>query len=135
MEQINARVTKTGFLFKLNEGQFARAKKWKKYYFHLRSNFLTWYKDRNSNEIIGMFDIENASINAVVRDKDKKLEGKEFELKNSSGTLNLHVDQAKERADWIEAIKMAKERHNAAATLSLDGGMRERIYSLNLTTI
>jgi hypothetical protein len=125
MEQSKAQVTKKGYLFKYEETMMG--KKWKKYYFSIKSNFLAWYHDRSAEKPLGIIDLEDGKLEAS-KSKKPKYEGCEFKISVPSGSgsrvLQLRVDYAKDRGPWMEAMAMAKSRHIAAGTINLDRCMK-----------
>ena len=59
LERTTAKVSKSGYLWKYEEGLLKNT--WKKYYFVLKSSFLSWFHDQSQNkEPVGTFDLESA---------------------------------------------------------------------------
>ena len=122
MERNSSKVTKSGYLYKYEESLLGM-RSWKKYYFILKSNFLSWYPDAHSATPVGMVDLEEARIYESPA-KKKKHEGCEFEVKSPAKTVLIRCDYAKELKPWIQALSMAKARHLTSHTVDLDKGMR-----------
>mmetsp|Transcript_8414 Transcript_8414/g.11332 ORF Transcript_8414/g.11332 Transcript_8414/m.11332 type:complete len:944 (+) Transcript_8414:798-3629(+) len=122
MEKKTAKVSKSGYMWKHEEGLLKSH--WKKLYFVLKSNFLSWYSDQNQASASGMIDLENSRVYKTQfgkKEKDKKkYEGREFEIRAGERVVEIRVDYARDCDAWIQAISMAKARHLASGTVNLD---------------
>uniref|UniRef100_A0A7S4U6R0 PH domain-containing protein n=1 Tax=Paramoeba aestuarina TaxID=180227 RepID=A0A7S4U6R0_9EUKA len=122
LERTTAKVSKSGYLWKYEEGFMKNT--WKKYYFVLKSSFLSWYSDQSctEKEPVGVIDLESArAYKAPRKEKEKKkYEGCEFEIRSTTRVVNLRVDYARDVDPWVQAISMAKARYLSSGTVNLD---------------
>lgn len=114
-----AKVQKKGYLYKLEKSAVLGTSKWKKRYFVLQDNFLSYYKDEKAfteSRPDGIVYCEQCRIYEL--DQGKKNYG--FQLDSGKQQYNLAALKLDDMKEWMKDIKEAKKKAVGVKVVSED---------------
>jgi len=121
-----AKVQKNGYLYKLEKSAVLGTSKWKKKYFVLQDNFLSYYKDEKAwteARPEGIIYCEQCRVYEL--DQGKKQYG--FQLDSGKQQHNLAALKLEDMKEWMKDIKEAKKKAVGVKIVSEDKNVPESL--------